>query len=68
MKTLLFENEYDLPENEHVGRPDFHVNGVARILVLTQAKLGNGLVQTEYLRSLKVTQVWGSNACQKSGK
>lgn len=49
MQTLLFENEFDLPENEHVGGPDFHVNGVARILVLTQAKLGNGLVQTEYL-------------------
>lgn len=27
-KSLLFENEFDLPENEPVGRMHFHMNGI----------------------------------------
>ena len=36
MQNLLCENEFDLNENEHVGRIHFHRNGFARRLVLTQ--------------------------------
>ena len=36
VQTLLFENECDLPENEHVDGPHFHVNVIVRRLVLTQ--------------------------------
>jgi len=35
VQNLSYENEFDLHENEPVGRKHFHMNGFARRLVLT---------------------------------
>ena len=36
MQNFSYENEFDLHENEAVGETDFHMNGFALRLVLTQ--------------------------------
>ena len=36
MQDLSYENKFDLHENEPVGGTRFHMNGIARSLVLTQ--------------------------------
>jgi len=45
VENLSYENEFDLPENEPVGRAQFQMDGSPQRIVLTQAKgkLGNGL-------------------------
>ena len=50
--SLSYENEFHLHENEPVGGTQFHMNGFARRLVLTQRQkqLGNGLLVTPLIR------------------
>ena len=36
VQNFSYENEFDLDENEPVGKTRFHINGFARRLVLTQ--------------------------------
>ena len=40
MRNLSNENEFDLHENELVGRTHFHMNGIALRLVLTRRQKG----------------------------
>ena len=38
MQNLSYENEFDLHENETVGRTHLHMNGFALRLILTQTQ------------------------------
>ena len=52
MRNYSNENEFDMHENEHVGKTHFHMNGFAPRLVLKQRQreLGIGLllIRTKY--------------------
>ena len=61
VQKLLFKNEFDLHENEHVGRTRFHLNGFAQRLVLKQRQKAARTLKARNYPGMSLFFVIGQN-------